>query len=96
MDAEIAPAEPEDTVDRIGEPELPKDLIDLDEEEVALDGTLILPEEGSSKFSTAAKIIIICIVVLMAALVGAFVILQNRSAKKSRIMNSVDKTKNDK
>ena len=95
-DTELTPAEPEDTVDRIGEPELPKDLIDLDEEEVALDGTLILPEEGSSKFSTAAKIIIICIVVMMAALVGAFVILQNRSAKKTRIMNSVDKTKNDK
>lgn len=95
-DTELTPAEPEDTVDRIGEPEVPKDLIDLDEEEVALDATITLPEEGSSKFSTAAKIIIICIVVLMAALAGVFVILQNRSAKKSGIMNSVDKTKNDK
>lgn len=96
VDAEIAPAEPEDAADKIAEPDVPKDLIDLDEEEVALDGTLTLPEESSSKFSTAAKIIIICIVGLMAVSAGAFVILQNRSAKKSGIMNSVDKTKNDK
>ena len=90
-DADDTPVEPENDVDEIPDEEVPKDLIDLDEEEVALDNQIPDTEEGSVDLSKILKVIVIIIVLLAIVGGGAFVVLKNRAAKQTQKTDHNDK-----
>ncbi|MBQ2116870.1 MAG: hypothetical protein II193_09830 [Lachnospiraceae bacterium] len=81
----------EDVFEELEEESVPLDLIDLDDEDVALDMVPFFEVEGSKSLSKAIKIALIITIIAAMSLTGAFIVWTKRFASKAGLLNKAGK-----